>query len=291
VLLAAVGCASEPADEPPADTDIVDTEPPAVLDPLGATVHEDRTWSDRSYILHAPAGIDLGRGTPVVLASHGATPSFVDAAFSHAAISEMEPHADEHGYLLVFPRARVFDSTSYWPDLPEGQADIDFIEAMLADLDEEFDIDEDAVYATGFSSGGYFSYMLAEQRPGLIAGIGPVAAGSYGSGVSTPVMAFHGTDDARVSQASGLSAVEASAVVQGCDATPTTSYEQGDVTCSRWTGCADDQVVEFCLAQGAGHTWPGSEGSETLLGAYGEGETTFDIVATDYMWERLHLGL
>jgi polyhydroxybutyrate depolymerase len=262
-----------------------------MLEPLAATLHEDRTWADRSYILHAPAGIDLGRGTPVVLASHGATPSFVDAAISHAAITEMEPHAEEHGYVLVLPRARVFDDTAYWPAMPEGQADIDFIEAVLTELDEELDIDEDAIYATGFSSGGYFAYLLAAERPGLIAGIAPVGAGSYGPGVSTPVVAFHGTDDARVPDTSGRSAVEDSALVQGCDPEPIPSYEQGEVTCSQWTGCSDDHVVEFCLAQDAGHTWPGSAGSQSLLSGFGEGATTFDIVATEHLWERLHLGL
>lgn len=295
MLLVGVGCASGPADESSGDTDDVGPAPWSVVDPLERTIHEDRTWSDRSYILHAPAGIDLGRGTPVVLASHGATPSFVDAAVSHAAITEMEPHADANGYILVLPRARVFEETAYWPDMPEGQADIDFIEAVLAELDDELDIDESAIYATGFSSGGYFSYLLAAERPELLAGIGPVGAGSYregyGAGVGTPVVALHGTEDARVPDSVGRSAVEESALAQRCDPEPVTSYEQGEVTCSQWLGCPDDHVVEFCLAQGAGHTWPGSEGSESLLSAFGEGETTFDIVATEHLWERLHLGL
>ena len=45
----------------------------------------------------------------------------------------------------------------------------------LASLRETYDVDDDRIYATGFSNGGMFTYLLWAERPGVFAAYAPVA--------------------------------------------------------------------------------------------------------------------
>jgi polyhydroxybutyrate depolymerase len=56
-----------------------------------------------------------------------------------------------------------------------GNKDLDFFDAMLATMHQKFVIDDHRVYATGFSSGAVFSYLLWAERSNSIAAIGEVA--------------------------------------------------------------------------------------------------------------------
>ena len=56
-----------------------------------------------------------------------------------------------------------------------GNKDLDFFDAMLATMQQKYLIDDRRVYATGFSNGGIFSYLLWAERSKVIAAIGEVA--------------------------------------------------------------------------------------------------------------------
>ena len=75
---------------------------------------------------------------------------------------------------------------------------IEFIEQLKA----EFNIDEDKVYLTGLSMGGYGTWFTSMARPDLFAAIAPVCGGgmAWNAGVLTmPVWAWHGAEDGVVS--------------------------------------------------------------------------------------------
>ena len=65
----------------------------------------------------------------------------------------------------------------------------------------------------------------------------------------------------------------------GCGGSPSTYFDEGDVTCEEWTGCDDGATVRLCTVDGGGHQWPGGA---TLPGL---GSNTDVIVATDAMWD------
>ncbi len=88
--------------------------------------------------------------------------------------------------------------------LPQCPADtfwaarVESIIAFVDQLKDEFDIDEDRVYLTGLSMGGYGTWYTAMARPDLFAAIAPVCGGgmAWNAGVlNMPVWAFHGADD------------------------------------------------------------------------------------------------
>ena len=58
---------------------------------------------------------------------------------------------------------------------PVGNRDLDFFDAMLVTMHQKFTVDDQRVYATGFSNGATFSYLLWAERFKNIAAIGEVA--------------------------------------------------------------------------------------------------------------------
>jgi len=58
----------------------------------------------------------------------------------------------------------------------QGNRDLKFVDAMLASLREKYSVDDNRIYATGFSNGGLFSYLLLSQRPNVFAAFAPGGA-------------------------------------------------------------------------------------------------------------------
>jgi polyhydroxybutyrate depolymerase len=58
----------------------------------------------------------------------------------------------------------------------ENDRDLKFVDAILKTLREKYSFDESRVYATGFSNGGLFTYLLLSQRPNVFAAFAPGGA-------------------------------------------------------------------------------------------------------------------
>ena len=70
--------------------------------------------------------------------------------------------------------------------------DLKFVDAILATLRQKYSIDEARVYATGFSNGGLFTYLLLSQRPNLFAAFAPGGAALMRSvQLTKPSPVFH----------------------------------------------------------------------------------------------------
>ena len=99
----------------------------------------------------------------------------------------------EHDCIVIMPQCPV---DSFWAARVESI--IDFIEQLI----KEYDVDEDRVYLTGLSMGGYGTWFTSMARPDLFAAIAPVCGGgmSWNAEVlKMPVWAFHGVEDSVVS--------------------------------------------------------------------------------------------
>lgn len=251
------------------------------------------TLGDRSFELFVPAGLDTSKPVPLVLNFHGATPTFIDASESHALIAEMNAAATRDGYVVAYPQALVFGDTQRWQYASES-SDVDFVDALLAELSAKLCVDPDRIYSTGFSSGAVFSYILACVRSEVFAAIAPVAGNLEFEGCEPPepvaIIAFHGTEDQRNSYEAAVSTIDVFASLGGCSAETETVYQKGDATCVARVGCAPGRAVRLCTIDGGGHTWPGSAQSEAILTAFGEGKTSQDIDANQEMWSFFGAG-
>ncbi len=92
-----------------------------------------------------------------------------------------------------------------------GNRDLDFFDAMVATMRQKYTVDDDRIYATGFSNGAIFSYLLWAERSNVIAAIGEVAGRLYDSEHLTqprPVLAIAGVMDTTDPYAYQLQSIE-----------------------------------------------------------------------------------
>ncbi|NUP07546.1 MAG: hypothetical protein HOW73_15975, partial [Polyangiaceae bacterium] len=61
----------------------------------------------------------------------------------------------------------------------------------------------------------------------------------------------------------------------GCDPTPSVTFQQGDATCETYAACAMGAEVTLCTLEGDGHQWPGGQSAGS------GGEINMDIAASE----------
>lgn len=100
---------------------------------------------------------------------------------------------EEHKCILIIPQCPV---DTFWA------ARVESIVAFVEQLKSEYNVDEDRVYLTGLSMGGFGTWYTAMARPDLFAAIAPICGGGMAWNAATlkmPVWAFHGAADDVVS--------------------------------------------------------------------------------------------
>ena len=145
---------------------------------------------DRWYE-YVPASYDGTKPVPLVVGCHGG----LMTGWGHAIYTSWTMVADREGFICVFPDAHtqrmwtvegIFDNwdPSSAPDLPIQRAprdwrenhDMKYLEALIASMEEKYNIDRGRVFMQGMSMGNFMTGMFARYRGQLLAG----AAGSGG---------------------------------------------------------------------------------------------------------------
>ena len=99
----------------------------------------------------------------------------------------------EHECIVVMPQC---PTDTFWAARVESI--IEFIKQLL----EEYEINDEQIYLTGLSMGGYGTWFTAMAKPELFAAIAPVCGGGMAWNAGTlkmPIWAFHGVEDPVVS--------------------------------------------------------------------------------------------
>ncbi len=159
-----------------------------------------------------------------------------------------------------------------WPN--GNGSDMALSDAVVNELKENFCIDTNRIFATGWSYGGSMSYANACERPlgGSMNGVdGYIRAAAIYSGAvmspfggcapsDTPVAyyASHGTGDSVLTYDGGVSMAQNWANVNGCNWT-TPARATGSHICTEMTGCTEGYPVTFCSFNGP-HTPDPSDG-------------------------------
>ena len=169
----------------------------------------------REAIVYAPASAGES-AAPLVLAFHG----FGDNAsnFQYTNLHGAWPDAVVV-YFQGLPRRRGLLG---WQVERDGRdRDLQLVDAALRSLRETYHIDDDRIYATGYSNGGMFTYLLWAERPGVFAAYAPVAARlrpSVRPEQARPVFHVGGERDRVVSFADQEAAIAVAMEVNGVDA-------------------------------------------------------------------------
>jgi polyhydroxybutyrate depolymerase len=186
-----------------------------VMTPMSGSYVIDLTFDglDRDYRIHVPPQAASGQPLPLVINMAGATQN----GQIEEILSDMDPNADENGYLAVYPDGTRI-SKVLTPDPVAKQAqygwnageccglpvtkkinDVGFLEKVIADVAARTPVDLRRVYMTGISNGGMMAYAFAAEASTHVAAIasisGQVEIPVIHPTRPVPTMEFHSVND------------------------------------------------------------------------------------------------
>lgn len=208
-------------------------------------------------------------------------------------------YTKDNNFMSIFPQGSPYNSAlassiSHWNSggwtSGSNVDDVDFIDTIITLVSQKYNINNDRIYSTGMSNGGFMSYHLACNLSTKIAAIASVTGSmtdqtydNCNPSHPTSIMQIHGSLDNTVpyngNSSLGMKAIDD--VVEywvnynACNPLPSrviTDYFSLEVSVDRQTyeQCLNDVQVDLVYIEGMGHTWPTSN--------------WYGINATDYIW-------
>jgi polyhydroxybutyrate depolymerase len=226
------------------------------------TIRHDTTL--RTYKLYVPATYSELKKTALVVALHG----YGNTAEEMEQTSCLSQKADSEGFIIVYPNAKnypkgnnktqIWNAGDYWEAITGGTDDVGFISLIIDIISKYYNIDQNLIFAAGFSNGGHMTYKLGFELSGKIAAIVP-HSGKLNfkitsiPGYKTPILHIHGLEDGIV----GYSSFTVDSVLcvwnnwdtDNCLAEVT--FENNDYLVKEWPGSAN----KLYLSKKGRHDW------------------------------------
>ncbi len=192
------------------------------------------------YLLYVPADHDAaGDPVPMLLFLHGAGERGADVELLKL-----------HGPPKLIASGQEFPAIVISPQVPEGDwwtYRTNDLLALLDDIIGRYNVDEDRVYVTGLSMGGYGTWALLQAAPERFAAAIPICGGGndmlagYTRGLrELPIWVFHGDADTVVPVQESIDMVEAIRA-RGGERIELTTYPGVDH--DSWTQTYDNAAV------------------------------------------------
>lgn len=230
----------------------------------------------RDYRIYVPAIYNAATPVPLVFNLHGYTSDNIAQEF----YGDFRRIADTANFIIVHPNGTVDQNGNRWWNafnIP-GVDDVGFISAIINEVSDNFSIDQNCIYSTGMSNGGFMSYELACALGSRIAAVASVTGTMTNSKLNscnpikpTPAMQIHGTLDPTVPYAGSAQYGAIEDVVNfwvnqtGSNTTPQfTAVPNINTTdgCTAeqyvYSGGLNNASVEFYKIINGAHTWPGA---------------------------------
>ncbi len=155
--------------------------------------------TDRKYLLHLPGG--PSSGAPLVFVLHG----YRGNAQDYMGELGLNQLADKHGFAVCYPQgAHDNEGISHWNARLKISVtdDIGFLSELAVHLQETHGLHAEKTFACGVSNGGFMSYALVAENPGIFRGaasvIGTMSGASWQARESirpAPIMQISGMAD------------------------------------------------------------------------------------------------
>ena len=143
---------------------------PGVRDAAAEVMRWQVDGETREAIVYVPASPE-GERVPLVLSFHGYGDNMQN--FQYTNVHVAWPDA----IVVYFQGLERRGGLPGWQvERGGGDRDLKLVDVALGSLRETYNVDDDRIYATGFSNGGMFTYLLWAERPDVFAAYAPVAA-------------------------------------------------------------------------------------------------------------------
>ena len=250
----------------------------------------------RDYILYVPANYTPGTEVPLVFNFHGYTSNATQQMW----YGDFRAIADTAGFIIIHPEGTLDDQGATHWNVGWGGSNVDdigFTSALIDSIASEYSINQDRIYSTGMSNGGFMSYQLACELSDRIAAIASVTGSmnigwfnSCNPNHPMPVMEIHGTLDPTVPYSASSFTESIPDIMNywanfnNCNSTPIVTNVLDINTidgCTAehqiWENGNNGATVEHYKIIGGEHSWPGA--------LFPNGVTNQDINATEKIWE------
>ncbi len=201
-----------------------------------------------------------------------------------------EELAEKEGMIIAVPVGKLVPpNEGAWQLNTDAQSmqDIDYIEAMIADISSKHKVDASKVYAVGYSLGSMFSYELACQMSARFAAIAsfagtmPVSPKSCEPERNVPILHIHGVEDGIIAYGNTWDWKSWDSVGTMRDVPGLLDYWQDKYNCQNtgqsetdtsghtvYDQCDQGARIEHHSIKANGHEWP-----ETI-----NGESTHQVI-------------
>lgn len=230
----------------------------------------------RNYFLYVPAINSAQEPVPLVLNLHGYGSNKLEQLF----YGDFRAIADTANFMIAVPNGSIdLNSTLSWNTFGIGTVDdVDFISQLIDRINTSYSVDQNRIYSTGMSNGGFMSFELACQLSNRITAIASVTGSMLSSKFALcnpthpiPVMQIHGTMDGTIPYEGNFAFSSIDSLVSfwrtqnQCN--PSAEFEavpniviSDNCTAEHYTWNSNTSIssVEFYKVIGGGHSWPGA---------------------------------
>lgn len=260
---------------------------------------------ERDYVLHVPPNYDPMKPMPLVVVLHG----LAQDADSISDLTKMSEKADKEGFIVAYPngtkwlgKVRSWDADN-GVQLPGTDSnDVGFVKDMVDTIKKNMSVDNNRVYAAGFSNGGMLAYKLASEMSDTFSAVAVVSSSSSGTehkpSEAVSIMSIHGTSDMVVPIDGREPGVSLSALGipkfqsfrdsfrtwashMGITEKPTVERDGDRVVTARSVNPQTGAEVIAVAVKDGHHEWPGSDRAKTKRPNSPEA----NYPTTDKVWE------
>ena len=144
------------------------------------------------YLIYLPKDYNQKAAWPLMLFLHGSGERGDDLDL-----------VKKHGPPKLIEAGKQFPFIVVSPQCPKGKSWEPYeLTALLDEIGEKYKVDQDRIYVTGLSMGGFGTWSLASHSPNRFAAIVPICGGGDPSRIKRivhiPVWVFHGAKDPAV---------------------------------------------------------------------------------------------
>ena len=236
---------------------------------------------DRRYILNVPKNYDSSKPYRLVIAFHELNGN--DVQMYQNGYYHLMPLDTAGTTIFVAPNGQNGgkpcsgvqngESGCGWPN--PSNSDFALADAVVQQVEQNFCVDTNRIFATGWSYGGAMSYETGCGRPqgasngyiraiAVYSGSAQITAGPCPPTKPVAYYASHGTQDSVLQYSGGVSMAQNYAKANGCTwATPPQATSASTHICTDLMGCSAGYPVEFCSFVGPHTPDPSDTGQRT----------------------------